>query len=125
MELRNVLTPAQADARYVALAWTAVNGLDDSSDTLELGAEVTYAAFVVEYLLVLPASGRSQSGLVTITHRGGVADIDDHHYSYQDPEIVGLTWTTAIAAGQVQLVLTKTAVGDDTRLQYRVTRAPA
>lgn len=124
MELRNVLTPAQADARYVALAWTAVDGLDDSADTLDLGAAASYAAFAVEYLLVLPASGRSQSGLVTITHNGGVASIDDHHYSYQDPEIAGLTWTSAIAVGQVQLVLTKSGVGDDTRLQYRVTRTP-
>jgi hypothetical protein len=125
MELRNVLTPAQADARYVALAWTTVNGLDDSSDTLDLGAVASYAAFIVEYLLTLPASGRSQAGLITITHHGGVAAIDDHHYSYQDPEIAGLTWSAAIAAGQVQLVSTKTAVGDSTRLQYRVTRTPA
>jgi hypothetical protein len=125
MELRNVLTPAAADARYVALAWTTVNGLDDATDTIALGAAASYAAFAVEYLLTLPASGRSQAGQLTITHHGGVAAIDDHRYSYQDPEIVGLTWGAAIAVGQVQLLLAKSSVGDATRFQYRVTRTPA
>jgi hypothetical protein len=119
MELRNVLTPAAADARYVALAWTTLDGLDDATDTIALGA------VAVEYVLTLPASGRAQTGLITITHHGGVAAIDDHAFSYQDPEIAGLTWSAAIAAGQAQLVLAKSSVGDATRFRYRVTRAPA
>jgi hypothetical protein len=125
MELRNVLTPAAADARYVALAWTTLDGLDDATDTIALGAVASYVGFVVEYVLTLPASGRAQTGLITITHHGGVAAIDDHAFSYQDPEIAGLTWSAAIAAGQAQLVLAKSSVGDATRFRYRVTRAPA
>lgn len=122
MELRNVLTPAAADARYVALNWSVFDGTDDSTDSLALGAAASYSAFFVEYVLTLPLSGRAQTGLITITHRGGVAAIDDHHYTYQDPAIPGLTWSASIAVGQVYLVLVKASVGDGTRFKYRIAR---
>lgn len=125
MELRNPLTTARGDARYVRSAWTTLDTLDNATDRIALGAAAAVRLFQVEYVLTLPVSGRKQRGEITVDHDGGTATITDHHYAYDPPEIAGLTWSAAVTAGTVELVLTKAAVGEHPSIQYRVALTPA
>lgn len=120
MTLRNPLTVARADARYVPIAFQRQDGFDNATDRVALGVAADYRAFRVEYVLELPVSQRSQAGDITIAHDGALAEVAEHAYRFNGVEITGLTWTADIQAGVVQLVLQKTGVGENPTLHYRV-----
>lgn len=124
MITRNPLTKTQADALYQAKGFTQNDGFDNATDYIILGAAALYQALRVTYTLILQVSGRSQTGTINISHLAGVAAIDEHAYSLAPPEITGLTFGADINVGNVRLVLTKAAVGENTTLYYRVDQFP-
>jgi hypothetical protein len=97
-----------------------LDGFDNATDYIALGAAVTYRSFEIEYTLELPVSHRCQVGTLRIAHADGTAEVIEHEYSYDEPEITGLTWGADIDTGVVRLVLTKLSVGENPTLQYRV-----
>lgn len=122
MELRNPLTTPRGDARYERIEPPHMDGFDNAIDYIDLGAAADYRAFRIEYAVVLPVSGRSQTGVIEISHDGATASVNRHAYSFDEPEITGLDFTARIDAGIVQLVFQKSAVGEDPTLYYSVRR---
>ena len=124
MQLRNALTRARGDARYQAKGYTRNDGVDNATDYVALGAAADYQAFTVDYAIVLPVSGRAQTGRIAIVHEAGAAEITEHAYQFKEPEITGLSFGANINAGAVRLEFTKAAVGENPTLYYRIGRVP-
>jgi hypothetical protein len=124
MELRNPLTKARADALYLAQGYTREDGFDNATDRVPLGAAASFQAFTVEYAVVLPVSGRTQAGRITVAHAGGAPEVTEHAYSFAEPEIAGLTFGADLNAGIVRLVFSKIGVGENPTLFYRVGTVP-
>jgi len=124
MYLTNPLTIGRGDSRYALSVPTQLDGFDNATDYVILGAAATYRSFVVEYVVELPVSKKSQIGTIEITHNGVAASLLRDAYSFDVAEISGLTFSADLNAGNVRLVFTKLAVGENPTLFYRVSKTP-
>lgn len=124
MQQRNALSRNRADALYQAKGFTRNDGADNATDYVVLGAAADYQAFTVDYAIVLPVSGRAQTGRIAIVHEAGAAEVTEHAYQFKEPEITGLSFGADINAGAVRLEFIKAAVGENPTLYYRVDRVP-
>ena len=91
-------------------SYTRQDGFDNATDAVVLGPVATERVWTMEYVLELPVSHRTHAGAIQVTHRAGAATVVEHSYSFDEPEIAGLSWTADIATGQARVLLTKTSV---------------
>jgi len=124
MYLRNPLTKARADALYQVFGFTRNDGFDNATDYVPLGDASVYQAVTVQYAVVLPVSGRTQIGTLSIVHDGAAAEVIGHAYSHEEPEIAGLDFDADVSGGAIRLVFTKSAVGENPTLFYRIDPVP-
>jgi len=124
MKLRNPLTKSLADTLYSAKTFTRLDGVDNSTDYVVLGAAASYQAFIFDYAVVLPVSGKSHTGKIAVSHEGASPTIARHAFEYATTEISGLTFSSDLNGGNIRIVFTKTAVGENPTLFYRITQHP-
>lgn len=130
LEILNLAAPttaASAATRAYAdalVAWTRLDGLDNATDAVTLGALATYRTWIVEYVVDLQVSHRTRTGELRISHAGAGPVLEDDDYSFDGVEIAGLTWAVATAGANAELRLTKLAVGENTTLRYRIHAVP-
>lgn len=118
---QSAATRAYADE---LIAWTRLDGLDNATDAVTLGALATYRAWIVEYVIDLQGSHRTRTGDLRISNAGATPVLEDDDFSFDGAAIAGLTWSVAAVAGNAELRLTKLAVGESTTLRYRVHAVP-
>lgn len=124
MEILNPLTKTRADSLYVPKGFTQLDGFDNTVDAVILGSTASCRAFIVDYSVVLPVSGRSRTGRIDIAYNGTTTEITSDSYSFSGSDISGLTFSTDINTGNIRLVLTKTSVGEHPTLFYRFATVP-
>jgi len=101
-----------------------LDGFDNATDYVVLGAVASIRTAIVEYVVELPVSHRTEVGEVEISHDDSTATVVRHGYSFAEPEITGLTFSADISGGNLRLVFTKSAVGENPTLNYRVLTTP-
>lgn len=124
MEILNPLTKNRADSLYAQKGFTQLDGFDNTIDAVILGSAASCRAFIIDYSVVLPISGRSRTGRIDIAYNGTTTEITSDAYNFSGTEISGLAFSTDVNAGNIRLVLTKTSVGEHPTLFYRFATVP-
>ena len=97
---------------------TRLDLLDNSSAYLIVGAIGVDTVIEIDYMIKLPVSGRSQSGVFTFLVDAGAVELD-HEYVYRVPEIHGLTFSASSPGGSIRLNIVTTGVGENPILFYQ------
>ncbi len=126
LEIVNLGAPTTASSAatrgYVdaLVGWTRLDGFDNATDSVTLGSLATDRAWIVDYEIDLQTSHRAHVGQLRVDSDGTTPHLTDDDYSFDKTEIAGLSWSLALVAGAAELRLTKTLVGENTTLRYRI-----
>lgn len=93
--------------------------LDNDSTYIVVGNKTTDKVVEVEYSFQLTISGRQRNGLLTISHDGTTATIDEDYYYEDGDEILSVTFGATIVGDEIRLSIVTVAVGENPKMVYR------
>jgi hypothetical protein len=124
MQLLNTFTKFRADRLYQPLDSLIRRDINDNSvETIIVGSALENRKVNIEYGLELTIANRFQTGeLILIQDSSGVGL--SHRYSFSEPEISEVEFSSGIVGVNIQLYIQCTGIGENPIFRYRYTTIP-